>query len=804
MPFTKYGFFITTLLLLAVSAAPVKPERIPLPEGVFYYQPAAAVFGVEAGWVNPAALGEFYPGGFQIMADHYDGQFAKSWGAAVCRDRLTLAYRNLDRDDEEYKEIIFAGGMPIVRGTSLGVSYRYFKDGPGIYNNRHFWNIGFLTRGSGVFSFAALWSNLNRGKIDGERTSMEQRYGLSYRPSGPKLTISADMFLSTQNNIKGADYVYHVEYVPRPGLFINGYIDSDKNFEFGFRVNLLKYFVGARGGFTKDGDHRNTTAFFGATALRQPSIIRESSRRLALGIAGRVSENPPRPVFGRARMPFATLLTGLYRAAADPTIAETVIDLKGLALGFGQAQELREALLYFKSKGKRITCYLSSPNNIAYYIASTANKILIPPVSQLNLVGLRAELTFYAGTLEKLGVKADLMRIGDYKTAPERYTDTAAGEANREQINRILDNTFEQFVTALAEGRNMSVDSVKTVIDNGPFTSEEALRFGLVDGLSYRDELHEKYLIGRPEISFYRYLADTLLNDDWRQRPVLAVVVAEGEITYRGDMLSSLQGEKTVTPYLMNRAFNRAVGDPRVRGLVLRINSPGGYALAGEDIYRAAQKAAEKKPLLVSMANVAASGGYYIAMPARRIFANPAAITGSIGIYGGKLDLSGLYEKISLHKELYTRGRFAGMLSYSRPFSEDEREKYYSHMKAFYDHYLQLVADNRSLSVDSVDNLARGKVWTGREACRYGLVDELGGLKTTLDYLAGQLGLDDYRIEIYPVERPLFILPGGFLMRAVAGIFTSDKDSSPDLGIIPGLAEAGELYARMPFDITIE
>ncbi|MBN1213703.1 MAG: signal peptide peptidase SppA, partial [candidate division Zixibacteria bacterium] len=326
----------------------------------------------------------------------------------------------------------------------------------------------------------------------------------------------------------------------------------------------------------------------------------------------------------------------------------------------------------------------------------------------------------------------------------------------------------------------------------------------LVDGLSYRDELHEKYLSGRPEISFYRYLADTLLNDDWRQPPVLAVIVAEGDITYRGDFLSSLQGEKTVTPYQMSRAFNRAISDPRVKGLVLRINSPGGYALAGEDIYRTAWKAAERKPLLVSMASVAASGGYYIAMPARRIFANPAAITGSIGIYGGKLDLSGLYEKISLNKELYTRGRFAGMLSLSRPFSEDERLKYYTHMKAFYDYYLKLVADNRSLSVDSVDNLAQGKVWTGREARQYGLVDELGGLKTTLDYLAGQLGLADYRIEIYPIERPLFILPGGFLMNAIAGIFTSDKESSPALDVVPGLSETGELYARMPFDITIE
>ncbi|MDD3732206.1 MAG: signal peptide peptidase SppA [candidate division Zixibacteria bacterium] len=793
-----------TFILVILSTGLVSGERIYLPAGVFYYQPSASVLGLEAAWVNPAAFGSFYPGGFQLMADHRDGAFADSWGAGVCRDRLAVAFRRLDLDDDRYKEFILAGGVPIVGETSLGLSYRYFNDGPGIYNNRHFWNIGFLTRGKGVFGFAALWSNINRGKIGGERTSMEQRYGLSYRPYGPKITLSVDMFLSTQNSIKEADFIYHVEYTPRPGLYVNGFVDSEKNFEFGFRVNLLKYFVGARGGFNEDGDHRGTTAFFGATALKQPSLISETSRRLALSVSGQVQENPPQPVFGRSRTPSAVLIKQLYRAAEDPNIKEAVLDLSDPVMGFGQAQELREALVYFKGKGKQVTCYLVSPRNIAYFIAAAADLIYISPVSQLNLVGLRAELTFYAGTMEKLGIKADLMQIGEYKTAPERFTDTAASEANRRQVNRLLDDTFEQFVAALAEGRRMTGDSIKSIIDNGPFTSEEALRLGLVDGLVYREELSEKYLSGLPEITFYRYLEDTLLNDDWRRPPVLAVVVAEGDITYGGDVISQLQGDKMATPALLNRAFNQVTGDDHVKGIVFRINSPGGYALAGEDIYRAVARAAERKPLLVSMVDVAASGGYYIAMPAKKIFANPATVTGSIGIYGGKVDLSGLYEKLALRKELYTRGRFAGMLSYSRPFSDAEREKYFSHMKAFYDHFLKLVAENRSLPIDSVDHLSQGRVWTGREARQNGLVDELGGLKSALDYMADQLEIDHYNIEIYPVQRPLFVLPGGFLMKAVAGIFTTDASSEKNPEQALGLVEAGEYYTRLPFDITIE
>ncbi|MFZ5981083.1 MAG: S49 family peptidase, partial [Candidatus Zixiibacteriota bacterium] len=414
----------------------------------------------------------------------------------------------------------------------------------------------------------------------------------------------------------------------------NACFDSDKNFQIGFRTNLLRYFTGSRSTFNKHGDHQGTTIFAGATAMKQPSIIREPARRLTLGLSGSMSENPPRPFWGHKPTAFATIIVDLYRAAADPSISEMMLDLKGLSLGLGQAQELREAMTYFKSRGKHITCYLTAPNNIGYYIASAADRILIPPVCQLNLVGLRAELSFYAGTLEKLGARVDLMRIGDYKTASERFTQTAASEENREQVNRILDGIYNQFVSGIAEGRCISPDSVRNIIDNGPFTSAEALQYRLVDGLSYRDEVGKTFLSRMPEISFYRYHEDTLLNDDWRRPEVLAVVVADGDIAYDGRSLADFGGGTKATPRLLGQALERAVNTPEVKGIVLRVNSPGGLALAGEDIYRSAQIAADRKPLLVSMANVAASGGYYIAMSAERIYANPGTITGSIGIYG--------------------------------------------------------------------------------------------------------------------------------------------------------------------------
>jgi len=780
-------------------------KRIAIPDDLFYYRPAASVFGAEAAWVNPASLGRFNTPSLQLMADYTRGEYGKSWGIVTSHDRTAVAYRKIHNPSgAEFREWIWAAGFSLNPGMSLGFSYRYFDKGPGIYNNRHFWNIGLSGSTHGPISWAAVFSNLNRGRVNGERTETEQRYSLAYRPLGPRLTLAVDMFLSTKTRLSDADYVYHGEFIPVPGLYVYAGIDSDKNFQVGARANLLKYFVGHQSDFDKNGHGGRTTVFVGSTTRRQASLIPESKRRLLLGVAGQPAENPPRPIIGRKRMPFAHLVLTIYRAADDPSIGEMVLSLNGLTLGFGQAQELREAVRYFKSHGKGVICYLSSPNNVSYYVASIADQILIPPVSQLRLVGLRAELTFYAGTLSKLGVNVELLKVGEHKTAAETYTRTASSAENRQQINRLLDDLYDQFVEAIAEGRGLTVDSVVSLIDNGPFTSTEALAFDLVDGLSYRDELMEEYLDRMPEVSFRHYLADTLLNDDWRPVPKIALVVAEGEITSDSDSRSPLASSDKLTPSLLSKALNRARNNPDVKGIILRVNSPGGWALASEVIYHQTVRASEKKPFIVSMSNVAASGGYYISMSAERIFADPATITGSIGIYGGKADMSGLYDKIDLGKELYTRGKYAGMLSTIRPFTEDERIKYQSHLQAFYDHFIDLVANNRKLGVDSVDALSRGRVWTGREALANGLVDETGGLRQSIEHLADALGLEDYRLVIYPEKRPLFVLKIPGLLRVVTGLFESDSPVMSVLGYDSDTSEDGYVLARMPFDIEIE
>ncbi len=806
----KRNFFeksIQTILILSFSlvAGEIRSgERIPIPEGVFFYKSASNVFGFESAWINPAGLGRFDGSGVMLMADYFDGDIAKSWGALVDGEQSAIAYRKIDNPGgADFKELVLASGLGLGK-INVGGSYRHFKDGPGIYDDRHFWNIGLQLKGDYKLCGAAVFSNLNRGRVNGKRSEVEHRYSISYRPFEFDLTISADMLRSSSVNLGDAHMIYNVAVSPYPGLTVSGLLDSDENFNIAVRANLMEYFVGNESRFDGDGGGRGTTIYAGATDLKQESLVPWQARRLKIDVPEVLAENPPKPVFGKKSRSFYSLVSNIYRAADDPSIKEIVIKLRQPAIGFAQAQELRDALKYFKSGDKTVICHLSMPNNLGYYIAAVSDSILIPPVSQLNLIGLKAELTFYAGTLDKLGVEIDLVKIGAYKSAAETLTRTESSDANKAQVNRLLDVIFDQFVGGIAEGRSILADSVKIIIDNGPFTSAQALQFGLVDGLSYADEINKGFLNSLPEISLGRYEKDTLVNDGWPSKPKIAVVTAEGEISYSKGGAFPLRGAEAATPATLENAFRSAEKDGAIKAIVFRVNSPGGMALASDEILHAAEKASRKKPLIVSMGNLAASGGYFISMSADKLFADAGTLTGSIGVFGGKVNLEELYEKIEMGKELYTRGKFAGMASDIRPFTDEEREKQIEHISAFYGHFKDLVSENRKMRNDSVESLAQGQVWTGKEAVANGLIDEVGGLKQAIDYTASSLNLKDYRIVFYPEKRPLILLPNNSLINAVASIVGFNKgNSSIDSNVSEALASNG-LFTRMLFDISIE
>ena len=796
------------LLLLAAISTAVSishAERLPTPDGVFYYQPAASVLGGEALWNNPAGLASYPANGVQIMGDYRNGHWFKSKGVLLYGKRMAFAYRTLSQPfDSTAKEYILGTGAPVGTDLKIGLSYRWISKGPAVFDGQKQWTVGLSKRGNGPYSLGVVMGNLNRQKIDGARTETEMRYSVGYQPLGDKVTLSADAILSTKTRFKNADFVYHGEFTPIAGLYLNGFVDSHRNFELGGRVNLLEGFLGSKSRWNRHGDDLGTTMFAGTTTLQQPSILKEPPRRLIVPLSQFGAENPARPIFGRSAPAFVDLIVTLHRAAHDPAVHEILFVSDGLHLSFAQTQEVRQVVNQLRLAGKTVVFHDESPSNLSYYLASAADLIVVPPVCRVYLVGLRAELSFYAGTMNKLGVKADMMRIGEYKSAVEPYTQTASSEEARAQLNRLMDDLYGQLVDGIADGRKLSADSVRALIDNGPFTSVDALGSGLIDKLAYRTDYVHDFDKKLRTISYAGYVADTLVTGSWKVPPRIAVVVADGEIVGKYAKGSPLGDDPEVSVKSMVSALGQAEKDRRVKGIVLRVDSPGGDALASDVICQAVGRAAKKKPLVVSMGGVAASGGYYVSLPARRMFADPATITGSIGIFGGKVDMSGLYQKIGLGKELYTRGKNAGWLTTSRPFTEDERTKYMSHLTAFYEQFVGLAANHRGLSRDSVDQLGRGRVFSGREAVANGLVDELGGLWESLEFVREQLGSRSYAIEIYPQRRPLFLLSTPKIFQSIVALVTGENSGDDVASALSGIASEAGISARLPYDIDIQ
>ena len=460
-----------------------------------------------------------------------------------------------------------------------------------------------------------------------------------------------------------------------------------------------------------------------------------SNSYLALNLSGEVPEEPPSselPAFLERRPPsLRTLVEGLDRARQDPRIKSVVLRVSFLSdAGFGKVQELRDAIVRFRKSGKPAYAHLEFAGNKEFYLASACDKIFAVPTAILDVTGLAAEVTFYKGTLDKVGVEAQYVGVGKYKNAPNQYTEKGFTPPHREQTEALLDSLYAQFIAGLAESRQRTEAEIRALVDAGPYDGKSALEAGLVDELVYADELDDR-LKGAEKVTPGRYVKSSRgLGFDGR--PKIALVYAVGTIIPgeggQGPFGGTFAGSDTVA-----RALREARRDSGIRAIILRIDSPGGSGTASDVIWREVELAKKAKPVVVSMGDVAASGGYYIAMGSHEIVAEPGTITGSIGVFGGKFSLRGLYDKIGITQETVLRGKNAALFTDYRPWNAEERAKIESLMTAFYDDFVGKAAEGRGKTWEEIHAVAQGRVWTGTEALAQGLVDKLGGLDAAIE-----------------------------------------------------------------------
>ena len=515
----------------------------------------------------------------------------------------------------------------------------------------------------------------------------------------------------------------------------------------------------------------------GETVKTAPAVVAH------FHLSGALSESPVADPFGLMAGEITSLkdLVGrMNKAGADGQVKAVVLTFDRMELGFGQLNELRRAIEHLKSSGKKVYAYAEDMSTLEYGLLCAGDRLSVAPQSTLWLTGMYGESLYVKDLLDKIGVQADFLHMGDYKSAAEMLTRTSPSQPAEENINWLLDSLYGSLVDMIARSRGKTAEQVRDLIDHGPYIAEQAKEKGLIDMVQTREEFLawvESELGGRMRVD-NRYGRDekakinlasplgffSLLSEMFKapgaatpHKDAVAVIYVEGAIlpgysrpTMFGAYSAAFSGD-------IQRALETAAQDDSVKAVVLRVDSPGGSVEASEVILNAARQVKAQKPLVVSMGNVAASGGYYVACAADAIFADEATITASIGVVGGKLVTTDLWGKLGVNWVGHKRGANADLLSSTRPFDDAQRKVLSDYMQQAYEVFKGHVTKGREGKLRKpIDEMAGGRVYTGKQALDLGLVDQIGGLQQAVEYAAAKVSLKNYDIRVIPEPKDFF------------------------------------------------
>src|SRR5215813_10733618 len=476
----------------------------------------------------------------------------------------------------------------------------------------------------------------------------------------------------------------------------------------------------------------------GEPTIRQNSVL---ALRVSGVLPDYVPDDPLRKLFGGPEQSLTGLVMQFKKAKVDNRIKAILLDIEMSGVGWAKSEEIRDAIADFKTSGKPIYAYMEFGLNKEYYIATACDRIYLAPPGELFTTGLAADIMFFRGSLDKLGIYPDIYQIGKYKSAGDIFTRKEMSDAHRQYVNEMLDDLYGRLVEQTGKARGKSADEMKKLIDNAPYNAKSAQAAGLIDGANYRDEVQKelKKRLGYKDTdelrivraADYRQIEPESLGLNKGER--IAIIYASGDIG-SGKSQNSPSGEQSIGSDTVAKAIKDAADDKTIKAIVMRVDSPGGSSLASDVIWHAVELARQKKPVVVSMSDVAASGGYYISTGANKILAEPSTITGSIGVVAGKPVVKGLYDWLGITNEYVMRGQNAGLFRETEKFSDTERAKFEAWIKATYhEDFVPKVPKGRNQTAEQIDSVGQGRVWTGAQAKNNGLMDEYGGLDRAVD-----------------------------------------------------------------------
>ncbi len=486
-----------------------------------------------------------------------------------------------------------------------------------------------------------------------------------------------------------------------------------------------------------------------------------SNSVLQLSLAGTWDDRAPDPFWAGlwredAIDSIQEVVIGLHAAKDDPKVKTLLVETTGFVAGWGVAKEIRDALLDFRSSGKKVIAYIQAAEDLDYYVATAADEIYLAPEGMMMVNGLSMETLFLKETFDKVGIQPDFHHRGEYKSATETFTRRSMSDANREATTAILDSLYDQMVAGIADGRRMSEEDVRGFIDDFVISGPRLVESGMIDGLRYLDQVlsdlapsgrEEPPLVGLHD--YYKARVQEKMDKGTR----VAVLYIAGEIRSGESGEGGLGGAESVGSATIAEAAKAIRDDEGIEAVVVRINSPGGSSLAADMMWHDIMRLRETRPVIISMSDLAASGGYWVATAGDTIVAQPGTLTGSIGVFMGKMNLARLFDKIGVSFDGVSRGRYARMFTSLRSFNPDELKRVDAMLDSTYNAFLSRVARGRNMTEAEVDKVARGRVWTGALALQHHLIDDLGGMEKALDIVRERLDLEPeapLKLESFP------------------------------------------------------
>jgi protease-4 len=840
----RFAVFIAVFAAASAASAQVDTKFAQEPTGGIYLPgtPLAGEHDARAVTVNPgglallrgpelgvaldledSAVASASGTGFgTFLASSVGGRIVPRFGLGLGLEWLRPSRDQLAPDPGNPFRFTLSSATSLSRDAGLGVAWHHFT-GEGALGGVNTFDLGLSTRWGNHVAVGAVVRDLATSPIAG--TPVQRRYELE-SVVRPLATDRLELAIGGRLGETRLDFAAWGRAVVRAsrGVYVLGQVETRDLHELqdsvitghsehdgretratlGVELSFGRAGVATLGTGVRDysgHDHALATTFYArASAVGSASMLGRPDHIERVELAGEI----------RARE-LTQLVVRLRGIAQDPSAKAAVVVFDGASAGMAALEELRGELLRVRRAGKKVFAYMVSGTGRDYFVATAADRIYVDPAGGVRLVGIAGTMLYFRGVLDQIGVVPQFEKIAEFKSAPEQFTNTGPSEPAAKMHNDMFDSLWDRWLAAVADGRHLTKERVQALVDAGPYTAGDlAGSRELVDAVGAPDkiaqlidaELHGSYAVeaippDRPE--------------RWHD-PAIAIVYVDGDIVDGKSKSIPFLGGQLAGSETIVEALTAARNDPRVGAIVLRIDSPGGSALASELIAREVFATRGVKPILCSMSNLAASGGYFVAAGCDQIFAEPMTITGSIGIFSGKFDTSGLLKKLGVTTDTYRRGKRSDLESFFRPYTEEERSVVMGQLRYMYSRFIGSVAEGRNLSKDAVDAVGRGHVFTGVQAQSIHLVDRFGGLGDAIDEAKREMGLASaakvHLVELPEVPASLFGVLGSLL-----GASDDHAASLLDLPAIRELVRSvpasllvspNGAQARLPYDLVFE